>query len=134
MLSIAAQSDVDICAVITYTIDGLSGSIKSKSFMYEAENLNIFKKKLTSYEMIQGRMKEAKSNEKTDDEKKKTVCYNCGEDSHLSSNCPAKDKGPKCFKCNGFGHKSPSCDKAPPKSNLIRRTTKRTDESEEEDN
>lgn len=36
-------------------------------------------------------------------------CYNCGaSDEHESRDCPHKDKGPKCFACGDFGHKSGS--------------------------
>lgn len=38
---------------------------------------------------------------------KKNNCFNCGDPSHLASNCHSKD--PKCFKCNSWGHKSINC-------------------------
>lgn len=46
MLSTAAQSDVDVAAIITYTINGLPGSNELKAHLYEAENLDEFKRKL----------------------------------------------------------------------------------------
>lgn len=51
MLSIATLTDIDIPAIITYTVNGLPGSTSMKSFMYEAEHLKEFKKKLLSYDI-----------------------------------------------------------------------------------
>lgn len=36
-------------------------------------------------------------------------CFNCGAKSHVSINCPSKDKGTTCFKCNAFGHVASKC-------------------------
>lgn len=82
-----------------------------KAFMYEADNLDDFKKKLKSYEIQFLALKDEKPRQfRSDDkEERKASCYNCGDKSHLSPDCPSKDKGPKCFKCNAFGHKSSSC-------------------------
>lgn len=49
MISIASRSDIDIAAVITYTINGLPGPPNIKAHIYEADNLKDFKKKLISY-------------------------------------------------------------------------------------
>lgn len=43
MLSIATQGNVDIPAVITYTVDGLPGLSKEKHFLYEPETLKELK-------------------------------------------------------------------------------------------
>lgn len=47
----------------------------------------------------------------------------CGSDSHKVNECPDKNKGPKCFSCNEFGHISSACSKKDnvPKVNVIRR-------------
>lgn len=45
MLSLASHSNIDEAAIITYTIEGLPGSIESKAFMYEAQTIAQFKKK-----------------------------------------------------------------------------------------
>lgn len=31
---------------------------------------------------------------------------------HLASECPDKEKGPKCFKCNNFGHIAAKCEES----------------------
>lgn len=112
MLSIAAHSDLDHAAVITYTIEGLPGSIEMKSFMFEAETINLFKKKLQAYDLIMKNTKttEFKRNqEKTKDNNEVNPrCSNCGQ-FHSTSECPSIEKGPKCFTCNQFGHRSSSC-------------------------
>jgi hypothetical protein len=41
--------------------------------------------------------------------KPKQKCYLCGDTGHVKYNCPHKDKGPKCFSCNMFGHRSFDC-------------------------
>lgn len=110
MLSIATLTDIDIPAIITYTVNGLPGSTSMKSFMYEAENLKEFKNKLLSYDIQQGILKrEQMFNEKTSEDNKKHICFNCGDKKHQAPFCLMKNKGPKCFKCNEYGHISSSC-------------------------
>lgn len=36
-------------------------------------------------------------------------CKNCGGKRHVLENCPFKDKGSRCFRCNEFGHRSREC-------------------------
>ncbi|XP_076398062.1 uncharacterized protein LOC143266361 [Megachile rotundata] len=36
-------------------------------------------------------------------------CINCGDQGHLTSECPSQGKGRKCFQCNEFGHISREC-------------------------
>jgi len=55
-----------------------------------------------------------------------TVCYSCGEQGHMATQCPKRSREPnctvywgnttsqrvvKCFKCGEVGHKSPKCPK-----------------------
>lgn len=40
----------------------------------------------------------------------KNVCYNCGQEGHLSPNCPKPKKG-GCFACGGMGHRVKTCPK-----------------------
>lgn len=103
MLSIASLGDVDMSATITYTIDGLPGSVQSKNFMYEASTLKDFKTKLKSYEIQQGRRLEPGPTGSS------LRCLNCGGKSHEKNDCPHKEKGTRCFKCDVFGHVSSSC-------------------------
>lgn len=56
MLSLATHTNIDKAAIITYTIDGLPGSIESKSFMYEATTISVFKKKLQAHDSISKNM------------------------------------------------------------------------------
>lgn len=107
MLAIAEESNIDVEAVITYTIQGLPGTPNMKNFMFEATTIKEFKKKLLSYE-IQSTASKTSDNEPKPSTKGKDErhhCYNCGE-LHQTTECPNKSKGPRCFKCNNFGHRS----------------------------
>lgn len=42
-------------------------------------------------------------------ERRGRFCYSCGDPSHERPNCPSKERGKKCLKCNNFGHLSTSC-------------------------
>lgn len=70
--------------------------------MYEAHDLQEFKRKLKSYE-IQIQANNASPREES--KEKRRHCFNCG-DLHETSTCPYKKKGPKCFSCGQFGHRS----------------------------
>lgn len=62
----------------------------------------------------------------TQEEQKR--CFNCG-DLHNTHDCPNKERGPKCFICNQYGHKSNACFSKKPeekgKINMIRTPIKR---------
>ena len=36
-------------------------------------------------------------------------CHHCGQSDHVKASCPHKEKGPKCFACQCFGHLSYNC-------------------------
>ena len=36
-------------------------------------------------------------------------CYNCGGSGHKGAECPDREKGPKCFKCQKFDHGASAC-------------------------
>lgn len=61
MLSLAAHSDIDHAAIITYTIEGLPGTLESKAFMYEAQTINEFKGKLRAYDLMNFKNNNTKS-------------------------------------------------------------------------
>lgn len=118
MLAIASQTEVDTAAIISYTINGLPGPNHLKAYMYKADNLKDFKKKLRAYEIqyamtrndqVRNEQANKRNKEKTCDEMRIVRCHSCGDPSHATDDCPSKDKGPKCFKCNNFGHMSMSC-------------------------
>lgn len=139
MLAIGSRGNVEHKAIITYTIDGLPGSTATKNFMYDARTIKDFKQKLETFELMQPKMtnqpKNIKNNDyqgkrddksKNDDEQR---CRNCGDKSHNSNSCPNKDKGPKCFKCNSYGHLSRFCTSTQPSEprriNIIQRESSR---------
>lgn len=130
MLSLASHTNIDKAAIITYTIEGLPGSIESKAFMYEAQTVGQFKKKLQAFELINSKEFHQKKTETNQEERKK--CYNCGE-LHNTPECPNKERGPKCFVCNEWGHRSSNhLTKKPeeePKINFMRQSI---DDSEKE--
>lgn len=135
MLSLGTKGNVDHSAIITYTIDGLPGPTITKNFMYEAKSIKEFKLKLQTFDLIQpklGRYNNKKQNETYEEMKEKDTtieedrCKNCGNKFHDSESCPDKKKGPKCFKCNTYGHLSRFC------TNLITITNK-NEETEQGD-
>ncbi|CAA9994248.1 unnamed protein product, partial [Nesidiocoris tenuis] len=131
MREIASKGSVEDESLIQYVIDGIPDSTANKTILYGAVSLTEFKTKLKLYE----KMKKSTGSYATPStrdpgvsaEKKtttkpaaklageKTRCFNCGEN-HLSSACPSKDLGPKCFRCNLFGHKSMECPRNTTKS------------------
>lgn len=127
MLEIGTQGNIEIQAIILYTINGLPGPPESKGFMYEAQNLKDFKQKLSSYEMQNFTTQQNK-------ERKRLHCYNCGE-LHDTSTCPNRNKGPKCFSCGSFGHQSQSCHSQKSNQSQINiiKQTKPHEEEETED-
>lgn len=132
MLSLASHSNIDHAAIITYTIEGLPGTTESKAFMYEAETISQFKKKLHAFEIMNAKFNKPKTdyrqtkNEMQQDEQRK--CYNCG-GLHNTFDCPNKANGPKCFTCNQYGHKSTGCFNTKPeekgKINIMRAPVRR---------
>lgn len=97
MLALSSNSHIDKAAIITYTIEGLPGSMESKSFMFKAETISEFKRKLQAYDLMMSKKQKTKeelyqkNGEKLTTKKPGEIrCYNCG-DKHLSNECPSKD-------------------------------------------
>lgn len=61
-----------------------------------------FKKKLEIFEQ----QKEKSQSNQNNDNTSTSRCANCGDNTHNSLNCPHKTKGPLCFACKQFGHRS----------------------------
>ena len=131
MRELASRSDVDDKSLIQYVIDGIEDHLGLKSMLYGVRTTKQFKERLRDYETACERsVRESYKNEKQAKINKndasnfgkeikstsggkqtpKEWCYNCGsKDGHKSIQCKFKDKGPKCFNCNNFGHISSEC-------------------------
>lgn len=126
MLEIASQDIVEEDALIQYVVDGIQNEEANKCILYTASSLSSLKKKLEIYDRMKDRTSRKKAfkkeNEKygKNDSKnikptpttKKQHCFFCGSVEHDVKQCPFKDKGPKCFKCNTFGHIATKCTEA----------------------
>ncbi|XP_076278315.1 uncharacterized protein LOC143208116 [Lasioglossum baleicum] len=130
MLDIAAQVSMEAVAVMQYVVDGIRDDELSKTMLYGAKNIKEFKDRLTQY----GKMRERQAaNPRTKKETErdetrinkqpvrsgssthptKTVrCYYCGDKRHKSDECPTKNRGMKCFECQGYGHVAAKCPKS----------------------
>lgn len=119
MISIASQAQIEESAIVVYIVDGIQDHINNKAFLYEVKNVAELKEKLKLYELIKSKRQSSevehssKEKQKTQEKyvktDKKRTCFNCGEENHECHNCPHREKGPKCFKCQNFGHQSKDC-------------------------
>lgn len=107
MLTIGSRGNVDVEAILTHTTNGLPGPTHSKTILYGAKDLREYKHNLRIYELQQRQTHgEPKKSESKTRNTVKIHCTNCGSPEHAAANCPRKQDGPKCFKCNEFGHRS----------------------------
>ncbi|XP_043276001.1 uncharacterized protein [Venturia canescens] len=125
MQTIAKQGYVEDEAIIQYIIDGVQDDESNKQILYNSRSLKELKKNFELYDRMKersGRRKQPPKEEvksktykdKKDDKQgtmKKIRCFGCGSKDHEVNNCPHKEKGPKCFKCDQFGHIAPKCEK-----------------------
>lgn len=110
-----ADNGIEIQGLITYIIDGIDDTTANKLFLYHSRSINELKEKMKVYETYKSMYtttKYERSNRRFErqdnDEYRKKInkrCGNCGE-LHDTTSCPKKADGPKCFKCNAFGHRS----------------------------
>lgn len=112
MLELGSQGGLDVQAILTHTINGIPGPSHLKSFLFDARDLQEFKRKLRSFEV---QLNQLQQNNKENDEQnqrnkcRNDRCPNCGDTSHSRETCPNSQKGPKCFRCNEFGHLAACC-------------------------
>jgi len=125
MLEIAEQGYIEEDALIQYIVEGLPDEDSNKTSLYEACTISELKKKLEVYDRLKERIQKKKTPMKKDNPKAgkdarkehkasnkssdKKHCFNCGSSEHDVKNCTDADKGPKCFKCNCFGHIASKC-------------------------
>jgi len=119
MQEIASQGRIETEALIQHIIDGVVDDEASKTILYGVSNLHELKKRFEVYDRMKEKTEKSKSSGKKEVNKIKAVkdgkrlhCYGCGATDHSVGSCTHKDKGPKCFKCNEFGHISTKCTKA----------------------
>ncbi|XP_035890498.1 uncharacterized protein LOC118502383 [Anopheles stephensi] len=123
MQRLALPIELDEPSPCEYIVNGITDDEHHQTILYEAQSIERLKRKLLNFERV---MKDSKNKKKRDDfgnrkekarEKenntmsKKRSCFNCGETSHVSADCPQKGAGPKCFSCNTFGHRARECKK-----------------------
>ncbi|XP_035894836.1 uncharacterized protein LOC118515170 [Anopheles stephensi] len=123
MQRLALPIELDEPSLCEYIVNGITDDEHHQTILYEAQSIERLKRKLLNFERV---MKDSKNKKKRDDfgnrkekarEKenntmsKKRSCFNCGETSHVSADCPQKGAGPKCFSCNTFGHRARECKK-----------------------
>ncbi|XP_055387616.1 uncharacterized protein K02A2.6-like [Condylostylus longicornis] len=119
MVDIASQTNIDESSVVSYIIDGIKDLSGNKMILFGANTISELKEKLLVYEKISKSEisrhiadKKPNMKSKNDNNSYKKVaryCFNCGSNDHEFHNCPHKDKGPKCFGCNKYGHKKVDC-------------------------
>ncbi|XP_015596320.1 uncharacterized protein LOC107268244 [Cephus cinctus] len=121
---IAGQADIEEEAIIQYSIDGIRDDEVNKTILYGASSIKEFRKKLQLYETQKensGKSHRSIQRPSNNDKPKRIAvdkmtdrkdgvivkpkhCFVCGNKNHLSRDCPDKEKGRKCFKCDRFGH------------------------------
>jgi hypothetical protein len=134
MIDISSNSNIEEEAIILYIVNGIPDNKFRKSALYESKTISELKQKLKTYTLVNSNVyestgkkhenkstiqpinqptkKESNINDDTRKQQHKSQqprCFNCGDQQHISAECPHKEKGPKCFKCNLFGHTSNTC-------------------------
>jgi len=126
MIEIAKQGDVSENSLLDYVIAGIQDSEVNKSLLYCATTISEFKIKLQLYVKGKSRMHISEpgiskvsngtaSNHNTGNMQRDSMlgvsntvirCFSCESKTQQHRECPDLDKGPKCFACRYFGHKS----------------------------
>lgn len=127
MLEIASHADIETESKIQYIIDGIPDDVFHKSVLYGVSSIRELRRKLAHYENMRAQRQKSKQplrlekkmgtkpvNPKTEGQEGKTQerrCYNCGNKSHLTTDCLHKEKEVKCFLCGQFGYVVAKCSK-----------------------
>lgn len=129
MQEIASQGYIEEDALIQYIIDGMPDDEVSKTVLYNSRTTRELKKNFEIYDRMKERVQrkrtgkkshakadvkdakgtQSKSSSKQMNKTDKRYCFHCGSAEHEVKSCPNADKGPKCFKCNQFGHIASKC-------------------------
>ncbi|KYN50047.1 hypothetical protein ALC62_00074, partial [Cyphomyrmex costatus] len=136
MQEIAEQGHIEEDALIQYIIDGIQDEECNKTLLYNAETIRELKKCFEVYDRIKEKGQQRKTTTKKDSAKDNTKdtakgqtkasaqpagkkhCFNCGSTEHDVKSCTNADKGPKCFKCNEYGHIASKCSKSQPEATM----------------
>jgi len=90
MLDIASRREMEDKTLIEYIIRIINDEGTNKSILYGARDMYELKQRLSIYEDMK------RDTENIKNKQKNKRCYNCGDRDHLSTSCPAKEKGAKC--------------------------------------
>lgn len=128
MQEIASQGYIEEDALVQYIVDGMPDDKASKAVLYNSRTIRELKKNFEIYDRMREKMQRKKVGKKNHAKDAKDVkvaqpksngkptdkkhCFHCGSAEHEVKNCSNTDKGPKCFKCNQFGHIAPKCPQA----------------------
>ncbi|XP_050598912.1 uncharacterized protein LOC126926585 [Bombus affinis] len=117
-LEIASYADIEKEVKVAYAIDGITDEEVHKSMLYGAASIKELRKRLIAYEEQKSRRTksvaklarvERNNSPNEGGSARKTRCYNCGDEAHVSADCPNGSRGPKGFKCREYGHVASRC-------------------------
>lgn len=114
MQQIGNKGKIDEKSMIEYIVNGIPDTSINKAMMYTAKTGAELKEKMEIYakitkETVINFQNASSSNDRKTHYSNSKRCKNCGAMSHYTNQCPDKNKGTRCFKCNQFGHMAPAC-------------------------
>ncbi|KAI4473923.1 hypothetical protein M0802_015873 [Mischocyttarus mexicanus] len=122
MKEIAAVGRVEERALLEHIISKIVDEEVNKTFLYQSRTLKELKRNVEVYDKMKRQSKAIKSISRSNNgvgrerrpeptKVKKASCFSCGSPDHSVKQCSALGKGPKCFRCNEFGHIARECQK-----------------------